>query len=89
MPPCRKARPPNRAANDAEPLSPCCQSLGGGVSEGPRRLAVSAGPGAALAQLVEHLIRNEGVGCSSHPSGTTFPFPSFLFSVLVSRGQSH
>ncbi len=25
---------------------------------------------AALAQLVEHRIRNAGVGCSSHPSGT-------------------
>ena len=25
---------------------------------------------AALAQLVEHVIRNDGVGCSSHPSGT-------------------
>jgi hypothetical protein len=27
---------------------------------------------AALAQLVEHIIRNDGVGCSNHPSGTTF-----------------
>jgi hypothetical protein len=26
---------------------------------------------AALAQPVEHVIRNDGVGCSSHPSGTT------------------
>jgi hypothetical protein len=25
---------------------------------------------AALAQLVEHRIRNAGVGCSSHPGGT-------------------
>jgi hypothetical protein len=25
---------------------------------------------AALAQLVEHIIRNDGVGCSNHPSGT-------------------
>jgi hypothetical protein len=25
---------------------------------------------AALAQLVEHRIRNAGVGCSNHPSGT-------------------
>ena len=29
---------------------------------------------AALAQLVEHIIRNDGVTCSSHVSGTTF-FP--------------
>ena len=27
---------------------------------------------AALAQLVEHIIRNDGVTCSSHVSGTTF-----------------
>src|SRR3954449_4203052 len=26
---------------------------------------------AALAQLVEHIIRNDGVACSSHASGTT------------------
>ncbi len=25
---------------------------------------------AAIAQLVEHIIRNDGVGCSNHPSGT-------------------
>src|SRR5690606_15544567 len=31
--------------------------------------------GAALAQLVEHLIRNEGVRCSSHLSGTTLHSP--------------
>ncbi len=29
---------------------------------------------AALAQLVEHIIRNDGVTCSSHVSGTTFHF---------------
>jgi hypothetical protein len=28
---------------------------------------------AALAQLVEHIIRNDGVTCSSHVSGTSFP----------------
>ena len=28
-------------------------------------------PNAALAQLVEHIIRNDGVTCSSHVSGTT------------------
>lgn len=28
---------------------------------------------AALAQLVEHIIRNDGVACSSHASGTTCP----------------
>ena len=29
-------------------------------------------PNAALAQLVEHIIRNDGVTCSSHVSGTIF-----------------
>ena len=29
---------------------------------------------AALAQLVEHIIRNDGVTCSSHVSGTTSTF---------------
>ena len=33
---------------------------------------VSAESQAALAQLVEHIIRNDGVRCSSHLSGTTF-----------------
>src|SRR6185437_6178662 len=28
---------------------------------------------AALAQLVEHIIRNDGVACSSHASGTISP----------------
>ena len=32
---------------------------------------------AALAQLVEHIIRNDGARCSSHLSGTT-AFPLFL-----------
>ena len=32
---------------------------------------------AALAQLVEHIIRNDGVTCSSHVSGTTF-FPFYF-----------
>ena len=31
-------------------------------------------PVAALAQLVEHIIRNDGVRCSSHLSGTTLTF---------------
>jgi hypothetical protein len=30
----------------------------------------TARPDAALAQLVEHIIRNDGVACSSHASGT-------------------
>ena len=30
---------------------------------------------AALAQSVEHIIRNDGVTCSSHVSGTIFLFP--------------
>jgi hypothetical protein len=36
--------------------------IGGRVSEKSQ---------AALAQLVEHIIRNDGVACSSHASGTT------------------
>jgi hypothetical protein len=31
----------------------------------------NAGSRAALAQLVEHIIRNDGVACSSHASGTS------------------
>ena len=35
---------------------------------------------AALAQLVEHIIRNDGVRCSSHLSGTTiFSLESVIF----------
>ena len=33
---------------------------------------------AALAQLVEHIIRNDGVRCSSHLSGTTFMISEIL-----------
>ncbi len=36
----------------------------------PRRRFFSAPAQAALAQLVEHVIRNDGVTCSSHVSGT-------------------
>lgn len=32
---------------------------------------------AALAQLVEHVIRNDGVACSSHASGTTHHLARF------------
>ena len=35
-----------------------------------RQALLSARPNAALAQLVEHRIRNAGVTCSSHVSGT-------------------
>ena len=41
------------------------------------RIAISPlrhGARAALAQLVEHHIRNVGVGCSSHPCGTSLAF---------------
>ena len=34
---------------------------------------------AALAQLVEHIIRNDGVGCSNHPSGTSLRTPRKAF----------
>jgi hypothetical protein len=36
-------------------------------------------PVAALAQLVEHRIRNAGVRCSSHLSGTIFPMKKLNF----------
>jgi hypothetical protein len=39
-------------------------------------LLAMAPPRAALAQLVEHLIRNEGVGGSNPSSGTTTLFIS-------------
>jgi hypothetical protein len=38
-----------------------------------RALAVKGRSSAALAQLVEHIIRNDGVTCSSHVSGTIPP----------------
>jgi hypothetical protein len=38
--------------------------------------AANATPVAALAQPVEHRIRNARVRCSSHLSGTTFPNPT-------------
>ena len=47
---------------------------------------------AALAQLVEHRIRNAGVRCSSHLSGTIspdhpiLPGPVAAFDYLVVRG---
>jgi len=41
---------------------------------GPMKLARKLlKPAAGLAQLVEHIIRNDGVRCSSHLSGTIFP----------------
>jgi hypothetical protein len=40
-----------------------------------------AGMWAALAQLVEHIIRNDGVGCSNHPSGTTFCYLEIPFTL--------
>src|SRR5689334_16957741 len=39
----------------------------------PARFANVAKPRAALAQPVEHVIRNDGVACSSHAGGTTGP----------------
>ena len=39
---------------------------------------------AALAQLVEHRIRNAGVGCSSHPGGTIL---FHIFSRSRARGN--
>ncbi len=41
---------------------------------------------AALAQLVEHIIRNDGVACSSHASGTK---NSLKFKRLMTLWQAH
>ena len=40
---------------------------------------------AALAQLVEHIIRNDGVTCSSHVSGTIM-FPTYPASIAWTFG---
>jgi hypothetical protein len=40
---------------------------------------------AALAQLVEHIIRNDGVRCSNHLSGTLMDF--FFFADLWTQGS--
>ena len=55
----------------------------GGAQRGLPTAAVAAmhcstlgfAPRAALAQLVEHIIRNDGVACSSHASGTSSSVP--------------
>ena len=52
---------------DAMPACPAHQPL------------LSGPPSAALAQLVEHIIRNDGVTCSSHVSGTITPSASIHF----------
>lgn len=45
---------------------------------------------AALAQLVEHVIRNDGVTCSSHVSGTSLTdcHFTFFFRTRAFRGMS-
>jgi hypothetical protein len=40
---------------------------------------------AALAQPVEHIIRNDGVRCSSHLSGTMLEFFVILFDYIAIR----
>jgi hypothetical protein len=50
--------PAKMMRKDAMPACPAHQPL------------LSGPPNAALAQLVEHIIRNDGVTCSSHVSGT-------------------
>ncbi len=84
--PVRPARPPRETGIRAkETLTPgrlkhawAPTGLGRGVdARGPRDYVPGVPPKrikarAALAQLVEHRIRNAGVGCSSHPGGTIF-----------------
>lgn len=43
------------------------------ADNGAARTGQNEAPRAALAQLVEHIIRNDGVTCSSHVSGTSTP----------------
>ncbi len=53
----------------------CRLQIGTGIANGAHSVRIrSPAPTphrAALAQLVEHIIRNDGVTCSSHVSGTT------------------
>lgn len=56
---------------------------GSGLHVAKAKLALA---NAALAQLVEHIIRNDGVTCSSHVSGTT-SFTS-LFQYLTNSRAS-
>src|SRR5688500_7847879 len=58
----------------ANPCTPVRFRLGPPAAKascGPGARPVTAMPSAALAQSVEHIIRNDGVRCSSHLSGTT------------------
>ncbi|CCV03294.1 hypothetical protein MESS2_1030151 [Mesorhizobium metallidurans STM 2683] len=43
---------------------------------------------AALAQLVEHIIRNDGVRCSSHLSGTNYLFAFPIIFALTPAGKA-
>ena len=47
------------------------EGSGKGCAQGQTRLFSAASEGAALAQPVEHIIRNDGVACSSHAGGTS------------------
>ena len=60
--------PAKMMREDAMPACPAHQPL------------LSGPPSAALAQLVEHIIRNDGVTCSSHVSGTIF---LHIFKALI------
>jgi hypothetical protein len=63
----RRSMPAKMMREDAMPACPAHQPL------------LSGAPNAALAQLVEHIIRNDGVTCSSHVSGTTHSqYPRYL-----------
>lgn len=56
------------------------------ADNGSPRTGQQMAPRAALAQLVEHIIRNDGVTCSSHVSGTTSSTRQIAISQL--RGLS-
>jgi hypothetical protein len=50
------------------------------------RPLLSAAAIAALAQLVEHIIRNDGVTCSSHVSGTSLSWLSSDIPIILPTG---
>ncbi len=71
--------------NTNAPVVSACNSEPVRVSLAPSRADASAGRIAALAQPVEHVIRNDGVVCSSHTSGTTPTFLNYAMATMAHR----
>ena len=75
----------SRAASGGKGRGPMAEWLRRGLQILARRFDSGSGlhfsqqcESAALAQLVEHIIRNDGVRCSSHLSGTIFQMSTRL-----------